>query len=194
MTKPLLLITIFALHAATTTCTSASAPRNVNQQQQAAPATPSAVNNERIKRQAQELSDAMLSADFEKAADLTHLKLIELMGGRAQFIAAVRQAMKQTQSEQFRIESVTVGEPRDHFDVKNEKYVIVPTTMKMKVPEGVLVGDAFMIGVSLDGGNNWKFVDSGGKSVDRNALKTLLPLAANKLQLPEVKKPTLYRQ
>jgi hypothetical protein len=51
-----------------------------------------------------------------------------------------------------------------------------------------------MIGVSLDGGNSWKFIDSGGRSMDKNALGILLPPAADKLQVPEVKRPTLYRQ
>ena len=112
MTRVLILIAICALNAATANCTSASPPGNVNQQPRRETSS-NAVSNERIKQQAQELCDAMINANFEKAVELTYPKLIELMGGRAKYIAAVRGAMSQTQSEQFRIESVTAGEPRD---------------------------------------------------------------------------------
>ena len=192
MTRVLILITIFSLNAATVTCTPSSPASGVNQKP--APQTSGTINKERIKQQAQELCDAMLKGDFDKAAELTHPKLIELMGGRTRYISKAREAMSQTQSEQFRIESVTVLDPRDLIEVKTEKYVIVPTTMKIKVPEGLLVGEGFLIGLSLDGGNNWTFVDSGGISMDKNLLKTVFPLAADKLKVPEAKRPTLYRQ
>lgn len=155
--------------------------------------TSPAGSTERIKQQAQELCDAMLTANFDKAADLTYPKLIELMGGRTKFISTVRDAMGQVQTEQFRVEAVTVGEPHDLIHVKAHKYVIVPTTMKMKVPEGLLIGEAFMIGISSDAGRNWTFVDSGGRSMDKTKLKILFPLAAEKLRLPDIKPPTLYK-
>ena len=191
MRRVLILIAVYALNAAIVICTPVSSLNDVRQQP--ARGTADATHTERIKQQAQELCDAMLSADYDKAVKLTYPKLVELMGGRTNFIAAVRNAMSQTQSAQFRIESVTVGEPRDLIQVKTEKYVIVPTTMKMKVPEGLLVGEAFMIGISSDGGRNWTFVDSGGRSMDKTQLMVLFPSAAEKLRLPEVKKPTLYR-
>lgn len=191
MRRILILLTVYALSAAIANYGSVSSPLAVSQQP--VPETSGASSTERIKQQAQELCDAMLSANFAKAAELTYPKLIDLMGGRTKFIAAVREAMGQLQSEQFRVESVTVGEPRDLIQVKAEKYVIVPTTMKMKVPEGLLVGEAFMIGISSDGGHNWTFVDSGGRSMDKTRLKILFPSAAEKLRLPDIKKPTLYR-
>ena len=185
MTRILILIVAIATYG--------SVSSEIAVSQQRVRETPRASSTERIKQQAQELSEAILSANFDKAAELTYPKLIDLMGGRTKFISALREAMGQIQSDQFRLESVTVGEPRDLIQVKGQQYVIVPTTMKMKVPEGLLVGDAFMIGVSSDGGHNWTFVDSGGRSMDKTKLKILFPLAAEKLRLPEVKRPTLYR-
>ena len=152
-----------------------------------------AASNERVKVQAQELSDAVLKADYARAADLTYPRLIELIGGRAKFISAMDEEMKQVQSDVFRIESIAVGEPRDVIEVEGQIYAIVPTTMKMKVIEGTLVGEAFMIGVSADRGQNWTFVDSGSSSMDTKMLKTLFPSAAEKLRIPEVKRPMLYR-
>lgn len=148
---------------------------------------------DRLKRQPQQLCDAALAADYNTVADLTYPKLIEVMGGPERYLSAIAKAMKETQSDQFRVIAVEVGEPRDAVEVGGENYAIVPTTMKMKVPEGTLVGEAFMIAASRDGGQNWTFVDSGGRNLDQRMLKTLFPLAAEKLRIPEVKRPVLHR-
>ena len=89
-----------------------------------------------LKVQAGQLADAILGADYGRAADLTFPKLIELMGGRQRFISALETGMKELQSEQFRITSITVGEPRGVVEAESQIYAIVPTTMRMKVPEG----------------------------------------------------------
>jgi hypothetical protein len=146
--------------------------------------------NENAKAQAQELGDAMLKEDYARAADLTLPKLVALMGGKQAYIAQLKQGMGLPDS--FRVIATLVGEPRDSITHANQIVVIVPSTMRMKVPEGVLVGEAFYIGVSTDGGRNWKFL-GGDSDSDKNQLMHLLPGVADKIKLPEVKRPVLYR-
>jgi len=184
--RRLLIIPIITLVLMVIACSTQQA---LNQQRNAA--EPFARRHPNLKMQADQLSEAVLNGDYAKAADLTYPKLIELMGGRASFMSAMEKGMRQIQSEGFRIESITVGEARDVVEVEEQIYAIVPTTMRMKVPEGILVGEAFMIAVSNDGGKNWTFVDSGGRSLDKGQLKTLFPSAAERLQIPEIKRPVL---
>lgn len=152
------------------------------------------VNLQKLKQQAQELGDAMISGNYDRAADLTYPELIKLMGGRAKFIATVDKVKTETEGSQFRILSVTIGEPQDIEEQNRRHYAIVPTTMRIKVPEGTLVGEAFMIGISADGGQNWTFVDSGGKPTSRAHLRTLLGSVVDKLRIPKYKRPVLYPQ
>lgn len=153
---------------------------------------PKTIDRERLKQQAQELSDAMVNGNYARAADLTYPKLVRLIGGRTQFIAAVEKEMAEIKSDQFRLSSITVGEPQDIIHVQRQHYAIVPTTMRFKVREGTLVGEAYMIGISADGGKNWTFIDSA-KSSNKDQLRTLVGPAADKLKLPEEKRPVLYR-
>jgi len=157
-------------------------------------AAPEETKYKNLKTQADELTEAVLKADYGRAVDLTFPKLIELMGGRRKFISVMEEGMKEMQSEQFRIMSITVEEPEGVVEAESQIYAIVPTTMRIKVPEGTLVGKAFMIGVSRDGGKHWTFVDSGGRSMDKRKLKILFPSAADKLRIPEIERPVLYRQ
>lgn len=154
-------------------------------------AAQSEVDLEKLKQQAQELSDAMINGNFNRAADLTFPTLIRLMGGRERFMVTAERMMKETQGTQFRILSVVVGEPRDVEKIGREHFAIVPTKMRIKVPDGLLIGEGFMIGISNDGGKNWTFVDSG-QSTDKTKLSTLFgPAAAQKLRIPETKRPVL---
>lgn len=144
------------------------------------------------KTQANQLAEATIKGDYEKAADLTYPKLIELIGGRAEYLEMLERSMKETLSDSFRVISTVAGDPTDVIEVGSDVYAILPITMKFKVAEGVLVGQAAMIGVSNDRGEHWTFVDSG-KASNREQLKILFPAVADRLKLPEEKPPVLQR-
>jgi hypothetical protein len=158
------------------------------------PQSTSTVSNQypNAKAQANQLNDAILSGDYEKAADLTYPKLIQLIGGRAKYLALLKGGMNETQSDQFRIIFTVSDDPTDIIEVGSDVYAILPTTMKIKVAEGILVGQSSLIGVSHDRGKHWTFVD-GGKGFSHEQLKTLFPAVANRLKIPERKRPVLQR-
>jgi len=143
------------------------------------------------KTQANELNEAVLAGKYEKAADLTYPRLVELMGGRARFIATMSRAMKEMQSETFSVLSTVAEDPTQTIVQGNNVFAILPAIMKIKVPEGVLVGKSFMIGASKDGGTNWTFIDGG--SANRDQLKILFPTVADKFNLPESQRPVLQK-
>jgi hypothetical protein len=146
-----------------------------------------------LKRQAQELCDAALKDDYTRQVDLTYPKLVELMGGRAKYLVFLQQMMKELQSEDFKLFLITVDDPKQILDVAGQRYAVVPTTMQFKVKEGILIGRAYMIGVSNDGGKNWTFVDSGNMGEGPKLLKILFPAAADKLEIPKAEPPVLQR-
>jgi hypothetical protein len=69
----------------------------------------------------------------------------------------------------------------------------VPTTIKAKTPKGRFAGEWFLIGVSNDRGEHWKFVDVFGKRLNAEQLKTIFPAVADRLRLPEHKHLLLRR-
>jgi hypothetical protein len=190
MNRVIILIVVWLLAAGMGGCAYVSKPEPVEQPKTAAPKT---LDHENIKRQAQELSEAMVKHDFNRAADLTYPKLIEMMGGRDGYISMAKEAVEEMESQQLRIVSVAVGEPHDIVEVKDEIFAIVPSTMRIKVPDGVFVGEAFMIAVSKDGGKQWTFVDSAAAKEEGGALKTLFPDAADQLRIPEQKRPVFHK-
>lgn len=144
------------------------------------------------KIQANELNDAVLAGDYEKAADLTYQKLIQLIGGRAKYLRVLKGGMNETQSEGFRIISTVSDDPTQTIEVGSDVYAILPTTMKIKVAEGLLVGQSSLIGVSNDRGEHWTFVDAG-RGFTQEQLKALFPAVTDRLKIPEQKRPVLQR-
>lgn len=188
--RMIILVLSWLLAAGMAGCASGSRPQS-NQQPEASASGPKTVDNEVIKRQAQDLSDAMIAGDYNKAADLTYPKLVDLMGGRTKFISETEKVFKEMEAQQVKIVSNVVGEPHDIVEVKNEIFAIVPSTMRMKVPDGILAAEAFLIGVSNDGGQNWTFVDSA--AAREGGLNLVFPDAASQLRIPEFKRPVFHK-
>ena len=83
--------------------------------------------------------------------------------------------------------SSTAGTPTQVLQISGWIYAVVPTTLKVKAQDGIFQTDSSMIGLSSDHGANWTFIDAGGK--DHTQLKSLLPVRADKLELPVEKDP-----
>jgi hypothetical protein len=144
-----------------------------------------------LKTQADQFNQASLTGDDDRVVELTYPKLLELMGGREEFLANADTIRSEMESQQLRVLSATAEDPKDFVEVNNQTYAIVPVRIRIKGPEGVLAGRSFMIGVSEDRGENWKFVSAGSGQLDAEQLKLLFPAAAEKLHIPEDEEPTL---
>ncbi len=154
---------------------------------------PTPMDYGKLKSQAEEINQAFVRKDFGRVADMTFPKLVEILGGRARLIAFLEQSVRSMEAEGFAIISVSVGEPSDVLNDGKQLFAIVPTTMKIKVSEGILVAQAFRIANSKNGGENWTFVD-GSSGLDKQKLKVLFPTVADRFRLPESKPPVLQRE
>ena len=190
MTKKIVIF-ICLLASLAGACKSSPPPANTTQKPTTTAQTQ--VDHQRIKLQAQELVDAMMKGNNERAADLTHPKLVEMMGGREKYIATLAEFQKEIELDQGQLPAMTIGEPRDVSEINGQHYAIVPTNLRMKVPEGTMVLDGFMVGASSDGGQNWTFVDSGGRQANKDLLKQFFGPAADQLKIPEVKQQVLEK-
>lgn len=137
--------------------------------------------------QAQEVNDAFRRRDFARMVDLTYPKVIEAAGGRDRMISALAKGMKEMETEGVTVLSSTAGTPTQIIHVSRSVYAVIPTTLKVKAQDGIFQTESSMIGISADSGATWTFIDAGGK--DRSQLRSFLPDAADKLNLPPEKQP-----
>jgi hypothetical protein len=128
-----------------------------------------------------------MEGDFERLADFTHPKVVELMGGREKMAEFVRKGMADMKTQGFETLSYTpAAEPTQVLREGRTLYAILPARLRMRTPDGVVfVSESFMIALSGDDGKNWKFVS--GATADATRLKILMPEVADKLKLPAVR-------
>jgi hypothetical protein len=142
------------------------------------------VDKSRVKKQAQEMTDAFVAGNFEKMVDLTYPDLVEILGGKAKMVARLKEEVAGWRKEGFQILSMPVDEPKRVVKSRNYLLTVVPAKMRVKMPEGVFVQPTSYIGASQDGGQTWTFVD--GRGSNKQKLKILfaaIPTAVDELEL-----------
>ena len=151
----------------------------------AADADPAAITKQ-CRADVSQMNAALIRGDFAKVADLTLPKIVADNGGREKTIAAMAEASKRMTARGVALQSATVDAPSDPVSAGGKVYVVVPYTLAMRVPKGVMRQRAFVIGVSPDNGQSWRYA-SGDVS------KAALPDLPASLKLPEKQKPVVTK-
>jgi len=156
----------------------------------AAPAGDEAALKNVVKGKVEEIANAVIKEDFPKVADLTHPKVVELMGGREKMISAMESGIKDMKSRGLALRSAKVEDPSDPVAAGSELFVVVPFLLEMKAPGGKVLQKSFVIGVSSDRGKSWAFVNG---DLDIKTVKKVLPTLPDQLKLPEKQKPVFEK-
>jgi hypothetical protein len=135
--------------------------------------------------QAGEVRRAMLEADHDRMADLTHAAVVNGLGGKARFKEQLAAAMEKMRGQGFSIKEIILAEPSDLVAAGGRVYAVVPFDMDMTGPGGAVYDKpSYLIGESADGGATWTFIDGEGVRGDRTKLRQLLPDCPDALPLP----------
>lgn len=143
-----------------------------------------------LKEKVEALNKAVIKEEFGKVADLTHPKIVKMMGGREKMVATMESSAKEMKSQGYAISSVTVDEASEPVSAGKEMYAVVTFQLEMKAPAGKLLQKSFVIGLSTDQGKTWVFVNG---DVDIKTVKQVLPNLPDELKRPEKQKPVFKK-
>ncbi len=153
------------------------------------PDTGQARNN--LKAQAKAMGQAKVQDDHVRVAEWTHPALIESAGGQPSYLQQLKAASDDFKKAGFRITTFTFAEPSELVESGRELYAIVPCEQRISGPGGKGgTQPSFLIAVSADRGNTWRFIDGGSMAGDRAKLTRALPNFPKSLTLPEPREPT----
>lgn len=147
-----------------------------------------------IKRSAEAALKATKEKDHAGLVELTHPKLVAAMGGKETMIARLKQMEQEFKRQGFDFSSLETGKPGNVITSSTgRQYVVVPTQLELETPQVKLKTSGFLLGISEDQGENWKFVDGNGLS-DPAARKKLFSDFPDDLKLPPKGKPIVTRK
>jgi hypothetical protein len=146
---------------------------------------------EEIKARAEESMNAFSSGDYQKMIDLTYPKLVELMGGREKMVSTMEQQMKGMKEQGAEVISTSIGVPQEVVPVESQFFSIVPYTLRIKIPNGVLNQQSYLLAISNKDSIKWTFIDV--TQINESQLKMVVPSAVGKVTFPE-KQPPVFEE
>jgi hypothetical protein len=135
--------------------------------------------SQNAKRQAEEMFEIVIKkGNYNKIADYTPAQAFEFVGGREKYIEILTQTYKFT-AEYFESLTWTIGEPQNLTEIDNDLFIVIPRTLNGISPQKTkVVQKGSMVGISIDKGKTWKFVN--GKSFDK-----IFSSLDSKIQIPK---------
>jgi hypothetical protein len=147
---------------------------------------------ENLKAHAAKVEHAMIKADHQQMADLTHPILIDRFGGRVGYIRELEQAAADLRRQGLKFHAFSFRGISQVFESAGELYAIYPYTLELTGPNGEPASKpSYLVCTSRDGGATWKFLDGAGS--DRRKLTRLLPGIPAELALPDPQPLVVYR-
>ena len=144
--------------------------------------TPDDSAKESAQKLARACAEATVKKDFSKVIDLTHPMVVKAMGGRKVAIRLAEEEMKKTEQDGVKMLSVAeVTSTREDLPFGQAHYCVVPVSFQIKVDDSKYFLRSALIGISIDAGKTWKFVDT---SMGEEAVRKFLPDMPKELDFP----------
>jgi hypothetical protein len=137
---------------------------------------------ESAQKLAKACAEATIKKDLAKVIDLTHPMAVAAMGGRRTAIKIAEEELKK--AEQDGVKMLSVAEvllPKKIYPSAKAHYCVVPVSFHIKVDDSKYLLRSALIGISIDAGKTWKFVDI---SLGEEAVRKLLPDMPKELDFP----------
>lgn len=144
-----------------------------------------------VKRRAEEYGRALIADQYENVVKLTYPIIIKNIGGDQKMIEVLIKGRKEMRSMGYDFSSITVGSSIEITRVQQKRFAVIPYTLKMKAPGGVLIKDSYLVGIDTQTNVGWTFIDGG--TLDDSRLKLVIPEAVGKIRLPASRPPTFEK-
>ena len=131
---------------------------------------------------ARQYGEATLKNDHAKVIDLTYPLAVEAVGGREKAIQKVQEEHQRAKDKGVKILSLEkVVAPDKISATKKAQYCVVPISFHIKVVDSQYLLRSALIGISIDSGKTWKFVDI---SIGERIIRRYIPDMPRELEFP----------
>ena len=134
----------------------------------------------------------MIKGDYETVARYTHPMVAEGMGGRDKIIEVLKKGSDAMASEGTHIELAKISVPVETIKINQTIYSLVPEHIEIKISNGRLLTDSYLLGILKDQGDAWYFVDTA--KLNNGMISKFFPDLVGRMKIPERKKSVFIKQ
>lgn len=149
-------------------------------------------NITKVRRLAEAMVAATFNGDYAVAIDHTYDGVVKELGGREEAIRIAEASMRELKAKGFTLKSYVVSTPQGFSSAHGVMFTIVPTRLEMQAPDAWIVTRSYLLGISSDAGESWRFVDGSGLD-DAAFRERVLPKLPAGFTLPPSQKPEITR-
>lgn len=137
---------------------------------------------ETVKGLTRKMIEATVEGNYRVVLDMTHPKVLEMMGGKEVALAEVEKIMKTIKQQGFKFQLKDIGTPT-LAKGGNNLYSVTPSSMVMTGQGKKITVKSAIIGQSTDGGANWKFINMDDKG--EKGVRMILPELPKEMVIPK---------
>lgn len=137
-----------------------------------------------VRKLANQFLDASRKGDMQRVIDLTYPTVIDGLGGREKAIRVLSESHKKLRQDGLTIvrsEAETIG---SFFTDRRWTFSVVSTRTEFNIPDGKMLERSYLLALSIDGGESWKFVQGSGLESEE-VRNIAIPKLPEGLELPE---------
>lgn len=135
-----------------------------------------------IKSQGDTMAKLLITKHYKAFARYAYPSIIKKAGGEENMVQLIKQTFDKLEEQGILILNCTISIPTNIVHSKRTIQCVLTEIIEMKVPNGHLTANSNLIGISIDNGGNWTFIDTHGK--DLKTLQLSLPELSDSLVMP----------
>ena len=146
------------------------------------------IDSNRLRRQATEMAESFIKADFATVVNYTYPKVVEMMGGKNKMVGFLKENIEKMKIDGYVFKTLDVGLTSQFLNAGSEIHTIVLQRIVMTVPGGTLTTNSYLLGISGNGGKDWSFIDTAPLH-EKSRLISLFPNYNQDLKIPQIEQP-----
>lgn len=148
--------------------------------------TPQTTEAERVKAGVRANYAALYAGDVDAVLELTHPRVLEVMGGRANARRVLEPTFEQMRSLGLRLQTLHFPEEPEFLDGEENEFVVVTTDVVVRSGSREVESRNFLLGARARGASDWTYVE--GSRLDGDNLELLFPDFPAGHELPSVRR------
>jgi hypothetical protein len=112
---------------------------------------------------------------------------IKFVGGRERVVKELTTGKADMARDGWAFDHVDIDAPQEIVEGGARLFAIVPQRVTMRSPQGHVLQRGYLLAISSDAGQSWKFIDGAGLTVEN--VKKIVPGFPTTIELPEHTKP-----
>jgi len=145
------------------------------------------IENEGLTKDGKLFVDAFVNKNFDKVVEMSHPNIVDMGGGDVFMKQLLSDDRVMMENQKIKYISGSINEGTDIIQAGKELHCIVSQAIVLDIGGTKVRSFSNLLAASLDGGNNWKFVNLDQH--DAESIKVFVPSYNSELIIPE-KRPT----